>query len=312
MATENFRTKFIVNPASANGSTGRLWEKLAGVIERDLPEFEVAFTEAANHASELTREALRDGFEMVVSVGGDGTINEVVNGFFESGAAINPEAVLGVVSRGTGSDFIKTLGIPKEIERVSGVLRGRNVRKCDVGRFTCMGDDGGQIERYFINIADFGIGGETVERVNRTTKAFGGFISFLYGVLTTLFTYQSKFVKIKIDEQYECEKLINNVVIANGQFFGGGMWIAPRAKVDDGLFDILVIEHMSLFESLANIPDIYRGRHMDHPKVEWLRGAHVVADSPDRVLLDVEGEQIGRLPAKFDIIPAAMNVKIGG
>lgn len=313
MTTENFRAKFIVNPRSANGSTEKLWSRLGEVIKNNMrAPVDASFTSASNHATELAREALREGFEMIVAVGGDGTVNEVVNGFFDSGSPVNPDAVLGVISRGTGSDFIKTLGIPKDIDAASRALCGRAVRKCDVGHFVSADRNGGQIERYFINIADFGIGGEAVERVNNVTKAFGGFVSFLYGTLKTLLTYKGKRVKVRVDDSYECEKVINNVVVANGQYFGGGMWIAPQARVDDGLFDILIIEDISLLKSLTNIPKLYKGSHIENPNVEYLRGKTVVAESPDVVLLDVEGEHGGRLPAKFDILPATINVKVGG
>jgi YegS/Rv2252/BmrU family lipid kinase len=312
MQSNTFRTKFIVNPASANGSTRRVWARIEAILRRDFAPPVVSFTDRSNHATELARKALKAGAEMVVAVGGDGTINEVVNGFFEAGALINPDAVLGVISRGTGSDFIKTLGIPKEIEAACQTLLGRTTRKCDAGRFTCLDRDGKDMERYFINIADFGIGGETVERVNRTTKAFGGFVSFLYGVLSTLVAYEGKRVKVRVDDVYATEKLVNNVVVANGQFFGGGMWIAPDARIDDGFFDILVVEHMSFLESLNSIPKLYKGTHIGNSKVEHLRGKTVIAESSEVVLLDVEGEQIGRLPARFEIIPASINVKVGG
>ncbi len=309
---ENFRTQLIVNPASANGSTGRLWEQLEQAIRKEIGDFAVSFTNAQNHATELARRAVTDGYEMIVAVGGDGTVNEVVNGFFEAGSPINRDAVFGVISRGTGSDFIKTMNIPKEIEAASHVLRGRSVRKCDAGRFTSEDHNGKKLERYFINIADFGMGGEAVERVNNTSKAFGGFVSFLYGTIKTLLTYKGKVVRIKVDDSYECEKPINAVVIANGQYFGGGMWIAPRAEVDDGLFDILITDDLSPMESFVNIPRLYKGTHIEHPKVEYLRGKTVIAESADNVLIDVEGEHGGRLPARFDIIPGAINVKVGG
>ncbi len=309
---QNFNTKLIVNPVSANGSTGRLWNELEHIIRREFGDFEFSFTNTSHHATELTREALRDGFEMVVTVGGDGTLNEVVNGFFDSGSPINPDAVLGVICRGTGSDFIKTIGIPKGIEAAARLLRGRSVKKCDVGRFTARDRNGKEIERYFINIADFGIGGEAVARVNSTTKAFGGFLSFLYGALKTIFLYKGKMVKLKIDDSYEVEKKINNVVVANGQYFGGGMRIAPEAEVDDGVFDIIIVDDLSIVESLINIARLYKGTHVNHPKVKCLRGKTVVAESPDTILIDVEGEDGGILPAKFDIMPGAIKVKIGG
>jgi YegS/Rv2252/BmrU family lipid kinase len=312
MQSDSFRTKFIVNPSSANGSTERLWDRLQKILRKDFDKIDFAFTAAPNHATVLTRQALHEGYEMIVAVGGDGTINEIVNGFFESGALINPHAVLGLVPRGTGCDFIKTIGISKDAAAASHILCGRAVKKCDVGHFTCSDNRGSGLERYFINIADFGIGGETVERVNRTTKAFGGFTSFLYGAVATLLTYRSKKVKVQVDETYLDEIFINNIVVANGQYFGGGMRIAPNAVIDDGFFDILIIRHMGRLESLSSIPKLYKGTHVNHPNVKYIRGKTLVAESPDVVLLDVEGEQIGRLPARFDIIPSAIKVKVGG
>ena len=239
------------------------------------------------------------------------TVNEVVNGFFASGSPVNPDAVLGVISRGTGSDFIKAMNIPKEIEAAARMLRGRTVKRCDAGRITSRGSDGEERERYFINIADFGVGGEAVERVNNTSKALGGFISFLYGTLKTLLVYKGKHVRIIIDDDVEIEKKINTVVIANGQYFGGGMWISPKAKVDDGLFDILILDDAGFVESLLNISKIYKGTHIDSPKVMCLRGKKLVAESDEDVLIDVEGEDGGLLPARFEIIPSSINVKVG-
>jgi len=309
--SDNFRAKFIVNPASANGSTERLWERIEQAIRKEIGECEAVFTTGANLATGLAREALDEGYEMIVAVGGDGTVNEVVNGFFNSGAPVNPDAVLGVICRGTGCDFIKTMNIPKEIEGAASVLKGRKVKRCDAGRIISR-DSTGQKERYFINIADFGVGGEAVARVNGTTKVFGGFVSFLYGTLTALWSYKGKNVRIKIDDHYEIEKPINSVVIANGQYFGGGMWVAPQAEIDDGVFDILVLDDMSFWESLANIPRLYKGTHLDHPKIECLRGKTLVAESDEDVLIDVEGEDGGLLPARFEIIPSSINIKVEG
>jgi YegS/Rv2252/BmrU family lipid kinase len=311
MNDENFRAKFIVNPASANGSTKKLWEGLSRTISAEIGEVDAVFTRGPNHATDLARKALADGFEMVVAVGGDGAVNEVVNGFFEAGRPVNPDAALGVISCGTGSDFIKTMNIPKEIEAAARALKGRTVKRVDAGRFTSMGPDGNEMERYFINIADFGVGGEAVARVNNTTKAFGGFVSFLYGTLRTLWAYESKNVRLRIDDDFEIEKPINSVVIANGQYFGSGMRIAPEAKPDDGLFDIIILDDLSFVESLLNIPKLYKGTHVENPKVASMRGRKIVAEADEEVLIDVEGEYGGTLPATFEIIPSAINVKVG-
>ena len=305
----NFRTMVVVNPNSANGRTGREWSRIRTALDAALGEFDHRFTERMGHATELARQAIRDGCEMVVSLGGDGTNNEVVNGFFENENPVNPDAVFGVVSRGTGSDLIKTLKIPKEYEKSAPRLSGRKTAPCDVGRMTYLDHDGTTKVRYFINITSFGIGGAIDNRVNRTTKALGGKVSFFWGSFATLFSYRNQKVRMRIDDGPEEKMKILSVSVANGQYHGGGMWEAPRAKMDDGLFDVVILGDVSLLEKLTTMPGIYKGKHLDHPKTRYLTARRVLAESDEEVLLDVDGEQPGKLPADFEILPGAIRIK---
>jgi len=307
---ENFRTKFIVNPNSANGTTAKRWPQMQKTLKTLLGEFAFDFTTGPNTATFLTRQALKDGFEMVVGVGGDGTVNEIVNGFFENDTPINPDAVFGIIERGTGCDFIKATGIPKDETQAMELLKGKKTKRIDVGKFSFIDHRGKETSRYFANITSFGMGGEVDERVNRSTKILGGKLSFLRAVLATFLTYKNKKVRLKIDDFFDEERTIMNIAVANGQFFGGGMWVAPQAKLDDGLFDVIIIGDLGLKESLFNMGKIYKGKHLTHPKIEFYRGKKVIADSDETVLLDVDGEAPGRLPAKFQILPRILNVKI--
>lgn len=308
--SKNFKTLVVVNPNSANQKTLKEWQDISLEIKKNIPDFDYVFTHFPHHATILTRQALKDGYEMIVAVGGDGTNNEVINGFFEDEKLINPEAIFATISRGTGCDLIKTLGIPKDYRLSSQALSGAATKKIDLGKMEFIDYEGRRLFRYFINIADFGMGGETVNRVNHTTKAFGGFASFLWGTLVTSFTFRNKKVRIKIDDKFEKELTIKNVVIANGCYFGGGMCIAPRALMDDGQFEIVIIGDVRNLQGIPFMRKIYRGELIEHPKVFYLQGQYVEAESEEKVLLDIDGEQPGTLPAKFQIIPKIINVKI--
>lgn len=308
----NFRTKVIVNPASANGSTGRRWEEISRAMEKALGSFDAEMTGASGEATALTRQALKDGYEMIVSVGGDGTNNEVVNGFFENRRAINPDAVLATIPRGTGGDFRKTTGTPKNFVQAAAWLSGRNTRIIDLGFMTLVNHQGRRDERYFINIASFGIGGEIDQRVNRSTKVFGGAASFAYAAIASVRSYSCKEVRLTIDGKSLGTQKIFNVAVCNGRFFGGGMRIAPKARIDDGLFDIVVVGDLNLFETIAGMPLIYVGGHLRLRKFTLFRGREVEAVSEDTVLHDVDGEAPGRLPSTYQILPSAIRLKVMG
>ncbi len=298
----------IVNPRSADGSTGRQWADLSRRLADAGRPIETRVTERAGHAAELTREALRSGASRIYAVGGDGTVNEVVNGFFEGDRALNPEAELGVLCRGTGCDFIKSLSIPKADEGgIERVLAGE-ARRTDVGRVRYVNYRGEEEQRYFINIAEAGIGGEVVNRVNAASKAAGGFLTFLGASLATILVHRNQPAEIIIDGKYIRNLPVCNVVVANGRFFGGGMKIMPHADMADGKLDVLVMGDFNRADLLANVAKVYSGTHLGHPKVEVFQAETVRVTSVARLPLDLDGEAPGTTPAQFDIVPGAIRV----
>ncbi len=312
MTRDNYKTMAVVNPQSANGSTKRRWDEIADAIRKHLGGFEYVMTTKPCEATELTQQAIKDGFEMILAVGGDGTNNEVVNGFFENGVMINPDAVMTSIPRGTGGDFRKTTGLPKELAEAAQWLSGKATRTIDVGRMTLVDHEGADRERYFINIATFGVGGEIDRRVNETTKAFGGFASFAWASLVSTLAYKNKAVEIFIDGHSIGVRKVYSCGVCNGRFCGGGMMYAPDAKLDDGLFDIILMEDLSAFEILTQMPKIYSGRHIEHPKISVFQGKKVKAVSDEEVLHDVDGEAPGRLPSEYEILPGSLKIKIPG
>jgi len=288
------------------GSTGREWPRIRKLVRDRLGPFQALLTTSPGDATVLTHKALHKGADLVVCVGGDGTLNEVVNGFMGKNGPIRPGAMLGFIPRGTGCDFIKTIPLPVELDRALDVIITSHSRSIDLGRLEYMDHHGHPSSRYFHNITSFGLGGEVDDRVNRTTKMFGGFISFIYATLISILIYNKKRIHLTVDNCFDQSVMIWNVVVANGQYHGGGMWVAPEARIDDAIFHVTVIGDFTLPEVFWNLPKLYNGKILQLKKVQTFVGKRVKASSDQQVLLDVDGEQPGQLPAVIDIVPKAV------
>jgi YegS/Rv2252/BmrU family lipid kinase len=304
-------TVVIINPHSAGGKTEKRWPQLREIIHEAYGPFEAKFTEAPGSATRLAREALQSGADLVVAMGGDGTINEVVNGFFDGSKPVAPNAAFGVLPAGTGGDFIKTLGTSKEIRAAAEQLKKATPRPIDVGRLTFVGNDGSNQVRHFINIASFGISGLVDQYVNQSSKSLGGTVSFAMATLKAGMKYKNATVRLTLDGAPPREGKIYNVAVANGRYFGGGMKVAPEASLDDGLFDVITMGDFGFSDLLLRGLDIYSGKHVTNPKVTVHRARKVEATPTDggEVLLDVDGEAPGRLPATFELIPGGLKVR---
>ncbi len=268
---------FIINPNSCNCRTGKMWEQIKDKVKDYFGNYSFELTKCPADATKITRKYLCENYKTVVAVGGDGTVNEVVNGFFRDNKIINHEACLAIMNCGTGGDLRKTLGFPNELNKTRQIIKKGKTIKMDIGYMEFKNVKGENDACYFANIADFGMGGEVVLIVNSTTKFFGGFISYLWALLRASISYRNKLLKIKIDNSIEKEVRVKNVVIANGRFFGGGMQVAKKADVTDGFFDVLIIGDFSFFESLKLINRLYTGELYDLDKVEYYRAKEVTA-----------------------------------
>ena len=301
------RTTVIVNPNSQGGKLGKRWRDHADVIGRAFP-FDEAVTTGPGHATELTRAALRGGAERIVAIGGDGTVNEVVNGFFEDGVAIAPEASFALIPYGTGGDFRRTLEIPLEFADAVAVVAANQRRRIDVGRLDFTTHAGGKAVRMFANIASFGVSGVVDRLVNESGKKLGR-LSFMLATARATWSYKNQRVQLVFDGGERVEATINTVAVANGRFFGGAMMVAPAAEVDDGLFDVVCMGDLTFGDLLKSGRRLYKGTHLGMDKVTSRR-ARVVEAEPNEaggiVELDVDGEAPGRLPARFEIVPGAL------
>jgi YegS/Rv2252/BmrU family lipid kinase len=300
-------TRFVVNPTSANGATGKRWPAIQERLKSTYPfKFEAVFTERPCHETELAREGILKGYERIVSVGGDGTLNGVLNGFIHEDRLLRENVALGVLEIGTGADFAKTLGFPSKIEEAIGWLSRLQAKRIDVGKARFCSLEGVEIVRYFINILDFGIGGAVVERVNRTTKRFGGRISFLWGILLTLLLYQNKRIRYRLDGGEWESAVLNNYIVANGRYFGGGLFPAPRAELDDGWFDVVLFGDIGRLEAIRALPRLRSGAHLSHPDVLTRKAREVEAESDEDVWIDMDGDLVGRLPITISIMPGLL------
>ena len=310
--TDDARTVLVVNPSAQNGQLGRRWPEMAADLRRELGAFEEALTAAPGDATRLTRQALESGAGAVVAVGGDGTINEVVNGFFDGQLPVAPNAMLGILPFGTGGDFRKTIPIPKDTREAARVLAARQSRTIDVGHLEMTGPDGKPQGRIFINIASFGMSGLVDEYVNKTSKRLGGRLSFMLATARAGLSYENQRVRLVFDgdESAPADLTINTVAVANGRYFGGGMFVAPQAELDDGQFDVVALGDMGKLDFIRHSRKIYAGTHLNLDKVSQRR-ARVVRAEPigeGPVRLDVDGETPGTLPATFRVLPAALRL----
>ena len=302
------RPFLVVNPRSANGQTGRKWPELAATAGKLLGSFAHAFTERPLHAQTLARRALDEGHDCVVAVGGDGTLNEVVNGLLSGGAA-GSGVGLGVIPRGTGGDFRRTFGWEDSARAAFSRLAEGKRQPLDVGHVELVGNDGQPTQRYFANVCSFGASGRVVQESNLgAAKALGGKLGFFWATAKALAGYTDRTVRIRVDDgPWETLKM-TTVAIANGRYFGGGMCVAPEANPADGLFDVTVWSGYGMVDLAVQAPKIYAGTHTKLAGTRTLRCKTFRAESEQEVLIDCDGEAPGRLGLTARVLPGALTL----
>ena len=299
-------TVFVVNPASANGSTRRRWPEIAHRAAELGLAGETLMSERPGHARDLARRAAEEGAGLIVVVGGDGTVNEVANGLLalEGG---RPE--LAVIARGTGTDFVRHFRIPTKLEGAVGVALSGRVRTIDAGRVAFRSWSGEEVEAYFVNSASAGMSGAVAQRANSSSKALGGKASFLYATLAVFARWHASEMEVEVDDERR-SGLLYDAIVANCRYLGGGMAMTPDAEPDDGLFDVLVIGDITRRDLALTLPKVYRGTHLPHPKAEALRGRRVAVRAATPLPVELDGEQPGTTPATFEVVPAALRLRV--
>lgn len=297
----------VVNPHSAGGKTGRQWPEIAALMESRLGPIKVVFTGQAGDATRITRELLASGFDLIAGVGGDGTFNEIANGFLQDGRLVQPGTRLGVIPAGTGGDFRRMFGFASREHAIETLATGVP-RPIDIGLAEFVAADGRPVARYFINLVSFGMGGAVAARSRNFLTPLGGRLAFLWATFCVLLSYRGKAITLSVDGGTEAAFRVTNVAIGNGRYHGGGMLPCPAASLDDGILDVTVIEYMNLFRLLKDIRVLYSGEVYTHPKVSRLRGARVQASAVADARIEVDGEPLGRLPLSITVLPKALTV----
>lgn len=306
---------FIINPKSSGGNSGSDWEKFKSEIQSHIGKFEYTFTDAPGAATRITYEILKSKPKIIAVVGGDGTISEVVSGFFQKSAnqsefqsKNNHKTSIVVINRGTGGDFCRTLGAPSDLKlALQQIKQGREV-KVDIGHVSYIQKDKSKSGRFFINVAGCGMAGEVVEAINKSKKRFGSFSYFLTSS-QVLWKYKNKNIKLTLDDGEPVTKKVVTVAVCNGQFFGGGMQIGPEAMLTDGIFDVVTIGNWNKIQSLWNSRKLYNGSIASVKHVEVVRAKKILiepVETDDAVKLDCDGEDVGIAPVEIRILPKAV------
>ena len=306
------KTIVIVNPQAGNGRTEKIWPNIESALEKSIGSFEVLQTTCRGDATDLSRRILAVDTVRIVAVGGDGHLNEVLNGFIENDLPVNPEARLSFVMTGTGCDFQRSLGISGKWQNAAVKLKDTKVRKIDVGKVTYTAADKTQKIRYFDNIASFGLSGAVDHCLehSRLRNYLGGSPLFLWATIKTVFTHPNQSIRFRIDDGPEEEICSRLGLLANGRYFGGAMHAAPEAELDDGLLDLLMLKEISVAKFLWHLPKIYKGTHLKIPEIFFQKVRKFTAESSEQVILDIDGESPGYLAATFEVLPKILNLQI--
>lgn len=307
----------IINPRAGGARGGHSAEALRRIIEDAIGGVDVLETQRPRHAVELAAEAARQGRELVIATGGDGSIHEVVNGLMAAKAEGHDKTTLGIIGRGTGSDLCKTLGLERRLDRFLSTLAARVEHRIDVGRFSYKDPSGQDQTAYFVNILSVGMGGLVDKFVRDTTKWVSGPAAYFIASTRALVRSQVGQLQIRYEPESgaakEIELATRQIAICNGRYFGSGMHIAPMARVDDGLFEVVDLGAASKLKFATSSSAIYSGAHLKSPDVQhWrCRTIEIVLKNQaanDAFLLDVDGEPLGHLPIRVEVLPAALPV----
>jgi diacylglycerol kinase (ATP) len=300
------RAKVIVNPAAGARSTRQRWPDIQRILKKVGLLFDFQFTEGTGHAIEIARDAAGDGYRYLVAVGGDGTVHEVANGILQSGGAST--TTMGIISTGTGGDFVRSLGAPRDYVPACSAVADPHPARIDIGEveYTSKGQTA---RRFFVNGAGMGFDAAVVASTNSFPKYLGGTIPYVAGMLRALAGYRNKSISLQTESMTEKMRVVT-VVVTNGAYFGGGMHIAPSASLHDGKLDIVVVRDMGKLSLLRAFPKVYKGTHTTHPKVFMDTAAEIRIDTAERVLVHADGELVGEGPASFRVIPLALSVAI--
>jgi YegS/Rv2252/BmrU family lipid kinase len=292
------------------GSAGRRWAR-AEMRLREIfgNRFEIQFTSAREDATRLTRAALESGASWLAAAGGDGTIHEVVNGYFNGAMNLKPDAVLSFIPCGSGNDWVRTLSIPADAADAVTALQQSAIRPIDVGFAEFLASDGSEHARVFLNVAEAGVGGRMMARMNDGLSLRRTRIGYRLNTIANALTYRRSSLEVAVGGAVLSTGPALSLIVAGGQYFGAGMRCAPMARPDDGLLEVIIVGNFGGVELLWKIHRFFSGSYLTDPKITHLSARALEVCSTDRICLELDGEFAGILPAKFRILPAALAIR---
>jgi diacylglycerol kinase (ATP) len=293
-----------VNPAAAGGTTGKRWPEIAHRAAQRGLDGDALISERPGQLTSLAADAVAGGATRLVVVGGDGSVNEVVNGIADAHGV-----ELAVIPRGTGWDFVRTFDIPRDVDAAVDVALAGSVREIDLGAVTFRTWGGEEARSVFANVASAGISGAIAQRANESSKALGGKVSYYWATLAVFFGWQTGEMRVTVDGESRSGRMID-AVVCNGRYLGGGMMMCPDAEPDDGVFDVLLIGDVTKRDLLLVLPKTYKGNHLPHPRLELLRGKVITVESAEPLPIELDGEQPGTTPARFEVLSRALRLRV--
>ncbi|MCP4071635.1 MAG: diacylglycerol kinase family lipid kinase [Hyphomicrobiales bacterium] len=306
----------IVNPKAGGGKTAARWPDIRSRLNASLIDYEYGLTNGPGDATRLAREALGNGARLIIAVGGDGTANEILNGFIDKSGRISTDVALAIMPSGTGSDFCRTIGLDDDPQNVIDRIVAGNERRIDVGNLKHFFPNGEQVTRLFLNIASFGLSGLICHNINHSdsSRMLPGKMHYLVKTLASLASYQPVRIRLHVDDNI-IEEDIMLAAIANGRYFGGGMMVAPDADPQDGLLDVVALRAMSKIRLARKIGKVYRGTHIGLPEVISLRGSKLqvkitASGVNENALLEVDGESPGFSDCEISVLTKALRFAV--
>lgn len=308
MKIDPARTVVIANPAAGGGRVGRRLDSLRRLVHAELGDVEFRVTERRGHASQLAQRAIWDGAEVLLSLGGDGTHSEVVAGMFK-GTNAQPHVAIGLLPMGSGGDFRRLLDSSNNLRQHLHLIKTREPHRVDVGIAHYVDDEGIERNRIFLNECSLGMSTSVCEALNAGGKRLGA-ASYLTASLRAQFSHRAPLVRIRVDGQEVGEWYANTVMISNGQYAGGGMHFAPRARLSDGMLDVTVIQQTNPVRMTMLAPRLYLGRATDHKLVSSFRGFEVGIEvlTNGNASVEADGDRLGSTLLRAHVIPTGIHL----
>lgn len=290
----------VVNPAAAGGKTAKIWPKKSIYFKKEFSDFDEVYTKKAGDAVEIARKAVEENYDYIMSVGGDGTVNEIINGMLSAKNGPKKTKLI-IYPLGTGSDLSRALNLPHNVEEFIALIRRENSKSIKAVEARFSNHKQQREKRYFLNVADCGMGAEVAKKLNKSSKTIDGSLSYLLKIFQTLFNYKNKEIKVEADGNLLYQGKANTVIIAHGNYFGGGIKIAPEAELFVDKLNLVLLKDFSKFGIIINLIKGYKGNHLDHPLVESYLVDTIKIKAAEKVELELDGESIGSTDAEFKI-----------